>query len=121
MLAHCKLSCNACPDNLKFHSTEWGEPQESSGPNADKIDEIVQQTKLSRKGSQLDIHSPEFLQSGNREYFWLWLLSATVRAHSGEAIVAQKKRFLSLPFEWRIPRRRSDRGADLFELEVKVY
>jgi prolyl 4-hydroxylase len=46
MLAHCKFSCNACPENLKYFETNWGEPQESSGPNAAKIEEVIQQTEV---------------------------------------------------------------------------
>jgi ShK domain-like len=45
MHAHCKLSCNACPANLKFVDIGYGEPQESSGENAAAIDQAIQETQ----------------------------------------------------------------------------
>ncbi|CAB9509401.1 Prolyl 4-hydroxylase subunit alpha-2 [Seminavis robusta] len=46
MLAHCKLSCNACPANLKFFDNEYGEPQEISGDNAADIEKLVQEADV---------------------------------------------------------------------------
>ena len=45
MLSHCKASCNACPSNLKIFDTDYGEPQESYGENAAKIEKIVEETE----------------------------------------------------------------------------
>jgi hypothetical protein len=49
MHAHCKLSCNACPVNLKYVDMGYGEPQESSGDNATAIDKLIQDTQVYMK------------------------------------------------------------------------
>lgn len=49
MLAHCKFSCNACPKNLKYFETDWGEPQESSGSKTAQIEEVIHETETYMK------------------------------------------------------------------------
>jgi hypothetical protein len=37
-----KHSCNTCPSNIKYIETDYGEPQEISGENFNKIEKRVQ-------------------------------------------------------------------------------
>ena len=49
MLAHCKASCDACPSNLRIFDTDYGEPQESYGENAEQIVKIIEETETYMK------------------------------------------------------------------------
>jgi len=53
MLAHCKLSCKACPSNLSYFASEYGEAQECYGEKADEIEKVILEAEYYMKNTVL--------------------------------------------------------------------